>query len=349
MRLVSALALSAAALSTTASASYSLVDHHEGSSFFDGWDFFSGNDPTHGFVTYLDRNTAQNQGLVSTTSNQAYIGVDSWSTLDPNGPGRASVRLTSQKSYNNGLFIADIPKMPGSPGGTSVTSGGICGTWPAFWLVGPNWPNNGEIDIIEGINSNSDNTFVAHTSKGCTFDNQDSTVMRGKFDTTFGLDCSLGGCGGAFNYQWSYGEQHNAVAGGVWAMELKSDSIKIWYWPRIWIPQDIKDGQPKPDTWTDLPFAVWSGAGCDISQHFQQMQMVINTDFCGDWAGNSWGWDSHWYVSYFKCIMLGISLLTCISPVSSAKASSCNAYVAQNPSDFAQASWQINYVSVYQQ
>ena len=22
-----------------------------------------------------------------------------------------------------------------------------CGTWPAFWLVGPNWPNGGEIDV----------------------------------------------------------------------------------------------------------------------------------------------------------------------------------------------------------
>lgn len=22
-----------------------------------------------------------------------------------------------------------------------------CGTWPAYWLVGPNWPSGGEIDV----------------------------------------------------------------------------------------------------------------------------------------------------------------------------------------------------------
>lgn len=181
----SSLTLLAVAAAGTVSASYNLVDHHEGSTFFDGWDFFTGQDPTWGFVNYVDKNTAQNTGLISTTDSQAYMGVDYNTVLDPNGVGRNSVRISSQKSYNNGLFIADIYKMPGNPGGNAA--GGICGVWPAFWLLGPDWPNNGEIDIIEGINSAVDNTFVAHTSQGCVVDNQNTTTMRGKFDTTFGL------------------------------------------------------------------------------------------------------------------------------------------------------------------
>lgn len=27
--------------------------------------------------------------------------------------------------------------------------------WPAFWSQGPVWPDNGEIDIIEGVSSNN--------------------------------------------------------------------------------------------------------------------------------------------------------------------------------------------------
>ena len=49
------------------------------------------------------------------------------------------MRISSQKSYNQGLFIADIYAMPHG-----------CSLWPAWWSVGPNWPNGGEIDILEG-------------------------------------------------------------------------------------------------------------------------------------------------------------------------------------------------------
>ena len=58
------------------------------------------------------------------------MGVDSTTVLDPNGAGRQSVRISTQKSWNHGLFIADINHMPG----------GVCGIWPAcklcFGIVG---------------------------------------------------------------------------------------------------------------------------------------------------------------------------------------------------------------------
>jgi hypothetical protein len=42
-----------------------------------------------------------------------------------------------------------------------------CGTWPAWWQNGPNWPYGGEIDILEGVNAFSQNQVSIHTGSGC--------------------------------------------------------------------------------------------------------------------------------------------------------------------------------------
>lgn len=109
-------------------AGYSLTDTYERDNFFDAFTPFTEADPTAGFVQYVDYAAAmQNKmiGAVGNYGNATYMGVDYNSTSDT---GRQSVRITSKKSYNKGLFVADIAHMPG----------GICGVWPAFWLVGPN-------------------------------------------------------------------------------------------------------------------------------------------------------------------------------------------------------------------
>jgi beta-glucanase (GH16 family) len=51
------------------------------------------------------------------------------------------MRITTTKTYNGGLFIADFERMPFG-----------CSLWPAYWSVGSDWPNGGEIDILEGVN-----------------------------------------------------------------------------------------------------------------------------------------------------------------------------------------------------
>jgi hypothetical protein len=50
-----------------------------------------------------------------------------------------------------------------------------CATWPAAWETGEsNWPNLGEVDIIEGVNDNAPNAATLHTSSGCTMPAQRS-------------------------------------------------------------------------------------------------------------------------------------------------------------------------------
>lgn len=146
--------VAAVSLLQPALGAYVLQDDFSGASFFDNFDFFTAADPTNGFVKYVDQATAQSAGLISAADGSAaYFGVDSTTTLQTNGTGRESVRITSKNSYTHALIISDIVHMPG----------GICGTWPAHWTLGPNWPTNGEIDIIEGVNNAADNLMSLHT------------------------------------------------------------------------------------------------------------------------------------------------------------------------------------------
>lgn len=49
--------------------------------------------------------------------------------------GRDSVRIHSNYIFNGGLILMDAHHMPTG-----------CGSWPAWWANGPNWPHGGEID-----------------------------------------------------------------------------------------------------------------------------------------------------------------------------------------------------------
>ncbi|KKY17376.1 hypothetical protein UCRPC4_g05620 [Phaeomoniella chlamydospora] len=298
------------------SSTYALDTSYEGADFFDGFEFYTAADPTNGFVTYVDESTALSDGLISSGDGQpAIMSVDDTTTLATDGSdgGRKSVRISSTKSYTHGLFIGDFGHMPG----------GICGTWPAFWTFGPNWPTNGEIDIIEGVNSATTNLMSLHTSPNCTIAgaNQLGTLQTSDCDTSVNYNS---GCGVTADTTESYGTGFNNIGGGVYAMQWTSDYIRIWFFARGSIPSDITAETPDPSGWGE-PQANLQGS-CDIDSHFADHNIIFDTTFCGDYGNAVWSSDS-----------------TC-----SAKASTCNEYVAQNPSAFADAYWSVNSVKVYQ-
>jgi hypothetical protein len=302
---------------------YLLQKDYFQSGFFNNFDFFDGTDPTNGFVQY----TRQNDSLISSSSTGAEMRV---STDQSTPNGRPSIRITSKDSCQNGLIVLDVAHMPG----------GICGTWPAFWTVGPNWPAGGEIgiqilsmarrpklttttaDIIEGVNDVHSNQMTLHTGSTCSISR---TSMTGSISTD---DCEVSngdntGCGITTTNDATYGSTFNANGGGTYATLLSATNIIVWFWPRGSEPGDVLSTQPDPATWS-TPLANFSGA-CDFGSSFVSQQIVFDTTFCGDWAGQVW--------SQGGC---------------AAKAATCEDYVANNSADFSEAYWSINALKVYE-
>lgn len=321
MKSIAHIALASSLLAATAQAtSYSLVDNYDSTNFFTGFEFFDAADPTNGFVEYADAQTASKSGLAGFVDNMVYLGTDH-ATANP-ASGRASTRVTSSKSYEKGLFVADIQHMPVG-----------CGVWPAFWTLGSNWPAGGEIDIIEGVNSQATDSITLHTAAGCSMSNSGSAAGTQYSTGATAVDCGAGGgfagCSLATTSTQAYGPSFNTNGGGVYVMELTSQAISVWFFPRGTAQAaSLSTGgraAATPDTSTfGTPMGTFTG--CDIDSYFSAQQIIFDTTFCGDWAGKVWATDA-----------------TC-APL----ASSCNAYVQQNTDAFVDAYWLINSVKVYQ-
>ncbi|EGX94084.1 endo-1,3(4)-beta-glucanase, putative [Cordyceps militaris CM01] len=303
-------AVAATLLAQVTRATYGLDTVYDASNFFQEFNHFNQPDPTQGFVEYVDQPTAQAAGLSGIRNGTIYMGVDSTTHNPPNG--RRSIRVESQKTFTKGLFIADIAHMPSN----------ACGVWPAFWMYGPNWPTSGEIDIIEGVNTQTKNSITLHTQNKCQMSGFSALA------STFVVseECNtVTGCGQQTGDNQNYGDGFNAIGGGVYAMEWTDWRISIWYFPRSKIPNDIISGSPQPLTWGEPSGSFSSGQTCDIESAFRDHKIVFDTTFCGVWAGEVWASNS-------EC---------------SAHGPSCKDYVAANPQDFAEAFWSINSLKVY--
>jgi len=154
-----------------------------------------------------------------TPDGVAHMKVDNWTWLTEEqvtSVGRASVRIQTKKQYNGGLFLLDVAQAPWG-----------CGTWPAFWSSGSEWPGDGEIDIIENVHTSSTNQVSWHTLPGCTLTNP------GNFTGTAGAvtcDASINyntGCGIVDQSIASFGETFNDKGGGVYAMKWDEVSIDV--------------------------------------------------------------------------------------------------------------------------
>uniref|UniRef100_A0A0W0G9J8 Putative laminarinase n=1 Tax=Moniliophthora roreri TaxID=221103 RepID=A0A0W0G9J8_MONRR len=294
-------------------AQYSQTDSHTGTGFLQAFSYQAISDPTHGRVNYVDANTARGQNLTYASGDHFVLRADFKNYLDPSGPGRNSVRIQSNKRYTTGVMIFNIRHMPQG-----------CGTWPAVWTVGDNWPNQGETDIIEGVNDQGPNQGTLHTNAGCTM-----PASQSQTGTAVLNDCNVAansnsGCGVRFNDGRSYGPSFNANGGGWYAMERTNSFIKIWFWSRNDgnVPSEVRNGagSVNTDSW-GTPTANFPSTSCPISSKFGEHNIVINLTFCGDWAGSVYG--------------------------NSGCPSSCVDYVNNNPSAFRDAYFDFAWLKIY--
>ncbi|KIK92969.1 glycoside hydrolase family 16 protein [Paxillus rubicundulus Ve08.2h10] len=292
-----------------------IQDTYEGQSFFDTFVFYTGTDPTNGMVTFVDQQTAFSSSLAYVTSDNKVIMKGDNTTWLSAGVNRSSVRISSQATYNTGLFVLDLDMAPWG-----------CGVWPAFWTLGNGtWPWNGEIDIIEGVHDNEHNQVTWHTAPGCNLTS--TTNFTGTLVQTNGVDnlqCNAfinnnAGCGVTEWSRASYGPYFDSQGGGVFAMKWDTNGIAVWSFYRAAIPQDIIQGLPNPSNWGE-PVAELAPSSCNITEYFVDHSIVFDITFCGDWAGNSYA--------------------------TSGCPGTC-ADILMDPSNFVNASWIINSLKVY--
>ena len=213
--------------------------------------------------------------------------------------------------------------------------------WPAFWTANlTNWPNGGEIDILEGVNTQTNNHFAFHTSNGCTVSGQSQS---GSLDTSNCYVYAAGqsfnaGCGGFAATSKGYGNGMNAIGGGIYAMDWRKEGIRIWFFPKGSYPADIVAGKPAISGWGTVSptqrfadFSQWRicpvrdaiylTISWDIKLYL--ISRIIRCEwsdcrFCGDWAGAVYAADGcpgtctnqvAWYPSSFNQAYFGVKSL----------------------------------------
>jgi len=252
----------------------------------------------------------------------------------PGGAGRRSVRIQSSTAYNQGLFVAEIPHVPSG-----------CGTWPAFWMYGEDaghpWPVWGEYDIIEVVHGMRRTMTTLHTGPGC---DQSGVGVARDFASSWDVgpsgsevnNCDINaedqfpnqGCAQLGPID-SAGANFNSAGGGTFAAEWDplAQHIRTWFWPSGSEPADLAQKVPEPAGW-GTPYSFFSLAQTCSPDHFVNMRLVFNLDFCGD---------------------LGERVFAEHCPEAAEGGKTCAEWVEQHPEKMLESFWTIRKLDVYQQ
>jgi len=335
-RLSTYAALGACSNLLTVAAEYALQKSLVGPEFFeaDKWTWFTDADPTQGAVQYVDKQTAMELGMAKVEDGRVYVGPG-LQRVKPGSP-IPSVRLESVDTYNSGMIILSMDHQPTG-----------CGVWPAFWMTGNDpdhpWPVWGEADFLEGAHAQNEVWTTLHTLRGC---DQSALKAGTDFSGTWmsaldpnvpSTNCSIVAPDQARNEgcpiigpEGTMGPKFNAAGGGTFAFEWDPEAgyFRGFFWPAGTEPADIKAQKPNPDSW-GMPYSKFllNEATCPRSL-FQNMRIVMNTDFCGEWGNTD-------VTFHEKCPQVPAEY-------------TCNQWVSTFPGNLTEAYWSITRMDVYQ-
>jgi len=244
---------------------------------------------------------------------------------------RKTTRAVSKDTFSKGLFISRITHMPST-----------YGSWPSFWMVSNKaWPEGGEIDILEGVGSFSQNAASVHTTAGCSMpvsaleQTTSKFMLSGPQQTncdTHATDSQ--GCGLRDDTPNTFGPGFNNVGGAYVAVHITDEFVKVHQWPGESAPQDVRNNAPAPSTW-DKPALYLPNDQCNIGSHFYDLQLVFSTNVCGKWPGELWNLDAS-YAGQAQ------------SSAQATGVDSCYEYAHSHGSEWGNAFFEVASISIFQ-
>ncbi|KAJ7255270.1 glycoside hydrolase family 16 protein [Mycena rebaudengoi] len=262
---------------STHSDGYKLSKKLVGQSFLDFFNYDSGFGDNGGVAEYVN---GVSEGLAHLSGDKVILAVDDTPTVS----ARSSLRMVSKEKFNaenNNLFIFDIAAMPA-----------VCGTWPAVWFTGANWPYDGEIDVVEGVSLYNRNIYSVHTGSGCTISDAAVSSIKGadiikKGGTNCDANVDTAACGFSDKSTSTFGPGFNAAGGGVFALEFGTAGISMWFFQTGKVPSDITSGAPAPSTWGSPRMSV-PAATCSPTTYFSDLMLVVDTNLAGVFTESVW-------------------------------------------------------------
>jgi hypothetical protein len=168
-------------------------------------------------------------------------------------------------------------------------------------LVGPNWPANGEIDILEAVNSDGNATFGGPRCQGLYNISTLHTPNNGSCQLCIDGKCQPcnqgSGCSQKFSQNFTVGKDFNANGGGVYVCQLSSSKdkvIKIWFFQKNNLPDKLQVDNEEPITSTDI--TAWSKTDGYVQfdpcpAYFNNLFITLNIAVCGDWPNQGYSND----------------------------------------------------------